>query len=148
MIRFRVLSITDIRIFVGLSAHRTTNRSLTSSVDYQTAQHLGINFSSSRGDTNWMITRRGTGTASVVSTGVPVEINKDYYLILDGRGSGTGTVLRITDEDRNVLFSDSYSGTTTPSTTTALSRTISMRDLSGSGSDGFRFYGHTTSLGY
>lgn len=81
LIRFRLPDTTSVRFFAGIAA-----QSLATMVgaDDPGTNHLGLQFSTPRGDTNWKFIERATGAQTVTDTGVAVSTEPMYIQIFTG----------------------------------------------------------------
>ncbi len=114
--RVGVVDVTSITVFSGMA-----DQTIATMVgaDNPAGNHVGFQFSTGRGDTNWMFTTKDGTTQNVNSTGLAFTANKVYDLYFTcTKQCGT-----ITWEIRNVTDGTSATGTTStnlPTTTAAM----------------------------
>lgn len=124
MFKFKLSDTTNIRFFSGLSASAITT---VQGSDDPGINHIGIQFSTNRGDTTFKITRSGNpGPSVVVDTGVAVDTNAHYFSIdVDSSGNIVATLY-------NASFVSQYSlsiTTSLPSASVFLYLSMAHRTL-------------------
>jgi len=109
---------TGARIFAGLS-NQTTSTTMVGG-DNPAGHYAGIQYSTNRGDTNWMcVTKDGTTQATPVSTGVTFAPLKQYDVYVYTPPLGTTVYIRI-DNNTDGTTGECAMTTNLPGATTAL----------------------------
>lgn len=114
--RAGVVDNTSVRLFSGLSSNAIAAQLNT---DNPVGNHIGFQFTTARGDTNWQMQSKNGTTQSLVNTGMPVNANSVYDLIMFCSPLCTS----VTWEIRNITAGTTAKGTiatTLPTATTAM----------------------------
>lgn len=110
--RIGVVDTTSITVYSGMA-----DQTIATMVgaDNPTGNHIGYQFSSGRGDTNWQFVTKDGSTQNVVNTGMAFTANKVYDLFF----TCTKQCASVTWEIRNVTDGTSAQGTTSSNLPTA-----------------------------
>jgi len=109
---------TGTRVFAGLS-NQTTSTTMTGG-DNPAGNYAGIQYSTNRGDTNWMcVTKDGTTQSTPVSTGVAFAAQKQYDVYVYTPPLGTTVYMRI-DNNTDGTTGECTSSANLPTAATAL----------------------------
>ena len=107
MFRFSIVETTDKRFFIGLTNSATVATTL--GADAPACGYLGLQYSTSRPDTNWQIARDGAaggGSQTLVDTGVAVSTS-ELCFVIDWTADASVTVYLL-NSSFTVLFTATY----------------------------------------
>lgn len=90
---FALIDLTNVRFFIGLTDSLTSAAMVGS--DNPAVGHVGIQFSTARGDTNFQFVYKSSsvGTQFVVDTGIAPNASKFYSMELDNDGTNLLAIL-------------------------------------------------------
>jgi len=107
LFRFELPSSSLVRYFVGIAAQTLTTMV---GADNPGTNHLGIQYSTPRGDTTWKFTERGTGSQVVTDTTLGMGVTAMYLQVL----TGTITQMILLDAGMTVLATRSVGALNKP----------------------------------
>lgn len=134
LIRFELPSVSTIRMFVGVAAQTLATMV---GADNPGANHMGIQFSTPRGDANWQFTERGSSATQVVTNTTVGVSTATFYLQLI---TGSLTQMVLLDSTLSPLATRSVGVTTKPGGSTALSIIVGIENQSAGATASIRWY--------
>jgi hypothetical protein len=129
LIKFQLQTTATVRVFVGLSTSSTTTTYLGAD-DVAAQRMIGLQYSTSRGDTNFQFMIDDNSTQTVTSTGVAVDTNT-HFLSIDCT-SGSSVIMNLYDSGGTLQATTGNVTTNLPAGTFAYSVCVGNRTLANS----------------